>query len=835
MNSSSEADEELTQPFSPSFEADQSHNKSYNDQLDSDEDIFSMSTQPLEQSCNYSNVDDSETQIISQVFSIDDGIPAVNVPKQRTTENVGTSNESAICDMETQPFDLDSNAKVLINCVSKKKPPPYHHRSSSHKSHSANLYVESSESDDDILDRSDLSIKRTSNKSRLKFLVHETPVHKAKRTRNLSQASTEEDADATQKIDGFEFKESEKSPDFNTSPFDEAETPTNSTSINKNEDVDGNSTFFSSPILLEMSQGDVGFLRPQSTTVNIYEAETQLISSSQLPQAPNRMKENREYEVEEAETQPMFGTSPDQVFDITEAETQLFASSPTKLLSLKLPNRKISENSRMSSSVTHPNMSCASEKTLSMAGASENSSHNYPPTREPDQTQKSVSGNLENSSNNYPTTPKLNELFTEVLQDEDSNDTYPQTQKLEFFAKSPENEDSSDIYPQTQKLVVEDEDSSDNYPQTQKLVVRNESDEDSSDDYPQTQKLVVEDEDSNDNYPQTQKLVVRNESDEDSSDNYPQTQKLAVQGEDSNDHYPQTQKLSIKNDEDSSDNYPQTQKLTIAGEDSNDLYPQTQKLVIENENDEDSSDSYPQTQKSIIAEPGDSNNRYPQTPNLLIENESDEDSLDNYPQTQKLIIAGSEDSNENYPPTQKLDNLPTKLPQDEDSSDNYLETQKLLDLTLPESPVLGLGHSSQSNSFHSQVASLKELCQRQIKSNHQEIQLKFPMLCQSRNNKQLDSSAMDIATPEDNQLIFVVAENELDTSSMDIETQTFSPVFTLKSEKSENDTFIDDGIDDLLRCSTPVPDEDDNKLPHTRVSGFLIFIVLIHLQTFLIT
>ena len=537
-------------------------------------------------------------------------------------------------------------------------------------------------------------------------------------------------------------------------------------------------------------------------------------------------------------------------------------------------------------------------------------------------TETDVEVTAENSNDEYPPTQKL--VFPEC---EDSNDGYSPTQKLVIESDiEATGEDSSDEYPPTQKLVFpECEDSNDGYSPTQKLVIESDIEatgEDSSDEYPPTQKLVFpECEDSNDGYPPTQKLVIEPNIEiagEDSSDDYLPTQKLVIEpnieiaGEGSNDNYPPTQKLVTESNieiagEGSNDNYPPTQKLVtetnteIAGEDSSDGYLPTQKLVIEPNIEiagKGSNDNYPPIQRLMI-EPNTeiagegSNDNYPPTQKLVTETNTEiagKDSSDGYLPTQKLVIESNieiagEGSNDNFPPTQKL---VTKLNAEiaGDSSGDYTVTQRLesshsscirsnlersnspkkidpeiFDIDenknsfsvsdedlLPKSPILDMGCADPHP-----VPSLKDLCSK-IMNSEALIRIKFPLLSENE-IKEFDSSAMDIETQSFSPVFIVnplpltsklselginqlTAEDEpnkkVDSSSMEIEPSSFSANFPLTASqkttsKSETSQTIHD-VHSLLRSSTPIP-EDLHKL-HMKVRSkdhfyFLLIFILI--------
>ena len=195
MSSSSEIDLDLTQPFEPSLEVDKSCN---DEQLESDDDIFFMSTQPL-QECNKQTANNSGTEIVSKA-NVEPHICVEDSNRQQGTTDVLYSSKYEISDMETQLFDVqlpthqnrypDPKISPLIN--GKKKLTARASRRSTrmrilHQTDdsSNNIFIDSSGSDDEmLLNQSDY---RTSNPI---HLVQETPLNRLKR--DILNISTED-------------------------------------------------------------------------------------------------------------------------------------------------------------------------------------------------------------------------------------------------------------------------------------------------------------------------------------------------------------------------------------------------------------------------------------------------------------------------------------------------------------------------------------------------------------------------------------------------------------------------------------------------------------------
>ena len=968
MSSSSETDLDLTQPFEPSLEVDNSCN---DDQLESDDDIFSMPTQPLEGSFSEKPVKASKTKIISEE-KIQSSISVEDKNRKQGIKNDLPSPKAEICDMETQLFEaqLPTNENCYLDprfspSINKKKNSTLRvSRINSRLSiplqlndPSNSTYINSSESEDEgLLNISDC---RASNPI---HLVQETPLNKLKRdVPNIS--IDEEDFDATQKFDGFTYNESK------TSHTSSKETPNRVTSllkIKKTDKIsnstwktdesgqlpqfDGRTTECISPILFEGCFGEDSNL---SQKLDITEAETQLftlpgtlnkgavevlssaskpISSNPSPPSSTKNSSSRDgdsmlspppvllevpvennlksptqksdiseadtqrlgnldmpFDLTEAETQPIVGMSPTnikhkenviqnapkEVLDITEAETQLFAFSPPQVsfkpllrgntqLSVSTKKLDVSQDSSNSGTLIHG-------QDIVTSSPNEDSTDKYPTTQKLYPKNSTVSAG-EDSRDECKKTEKSVDADSE-----DSSYNYPPTQKLELLDKSDEN--SSNDSPPAQNLALPEHKDANNYSPAQKLALP--GCEDSDDDYPATQKLIFpEDEDSNEKYPPTQRLTteIDNEiSGEDSIDNYPPTQKLDLpRCEDSDNDYPATQKLIFPEDEDSNEKYSPTQKLTteidneISGEDSNDKYPPTQKLDLPR--CEDSDDDYPATQKLIYPECEDSNDKYPPTQKLATEIDNEiigEDLNDNFT-TQKLVFPECEDSDDRHPPTQKVASKIDFETTKGDSNDDYPPTQRLLlesnhlnnldldesvlskkpaipksleidqnkksyadsgdDPTQPQSPVLDISYFDSC-----EVPSLKDLCSKMIEFRTS-IGIKSPMLYEAK-EKEPDSSSMDIETQSFSPVFILdppsekdkslkletnqaTRENQFnkggDSSSMDIEPPSFSAIFPLTASqetafKPETNQLIND-VHHLLRSSTPIPD-DLNKPP----------------------
>jgi len=976
MNSSSEIDLDLTQPFEPSLEADKSCNDEH---VQSDDDIFFMPTQPFEEPFNEKSVNSTITDTVSEA-NLEPYISHGEGSRQENIEDVLSNPKTEICDMETQVFEVQLPINQTHNLDSKLSPSikgktrlkSRASRKSSRMSipnwmdnPSNSIFINSSESEDDIaLNESNY---RESNPIQL---VQETPLNKVKR--DISYISTEEDFDVTQKIDGFVCNESTIFPSLLketpttlglslsfqetksllnktnetsqypqvdsqniecTSPvlfegcFDEvssppqslnitetplrhprtqkpmnksaaevlssASNPNSSTKQSLSRDSDG---MIGSPILLGISPEDN--VRFSTQKLDISEADTQPFGNISIP-----------FDLTEAETQPIVKTlysrktcqdnilqnTSNKVVDITEAETQPFIFSPPRVSSKCILKKNVhaSQNTQNFNEEMYIHQDSSSSSTLIprqetiITSPSKDSNHTHPlihnlelsglpPGLNLCNNHKTIARSIGTRSDISPSDcSPTNKLESSENYNRDSSYNHPSTQKLIL----PESGDSNDEYPPTQKLITETNaeitvEHYDEFPPAQKLVTETDVEvtaENSNDEYPPTQKLVFpECEDSNDGYSPTQKLVIESDIEatgEDSSDEYPPTQKLVFpECEDSNDGYPPTQKLVIEPNieiagEDSSDDYLPTQKLVIepnieiAGEGSNDNYPPTQKLVTETNTEiagKDSSDGYLPTQKLVIES------------NIEIAGEG---SNDNFPPTQKLVtklnaeIAG--DSSGDYTVTQRLEsshsscirsnlersNSPKKIdPEIFDIDENKNSFSVSDEDLLPKSPILDMGCADPHP-----VPSLKDLCSK-IMNSEALIRIKFPLLSENE-IKEFDSSAMDIETQSFSPVFIVnplpltsklselginqlTAEDEpnkkVDSSSMEIEPSSFSANFPLTASqkttsKSETSQTIHD-VHSLLRSSTPIP-EDLHKL-HMKVRSkdhfyFLLIFILI--------